>query len=266
MFEFARDNNFSQDYNLYWLARVGLVLPLPPLWEEEINALGNKVYTNAELNYPYPDAPYSSFLLKFIHKARLVNKNLEEKFMTFYDKNSIRYVVDITKIASRKDYIILRDSIPDPEFKKKALYFKPQLTSDEALTDIMIFEIAQSIGIDLNKELHLISAVYQIIEMLKSENILKNWDFRITKEGTRYWYNSKEKRSVNSFPYKDEIKKYVRVAKKEAFTNAKNTIRSFQERHPEFVSRGKDFFEKCRKEALSLTEVFIKNLLGVILT
>ena len=54
--------------------------------------------------------------------------------------------------------------------------------------------------------------------------------------------------------------------KKKRLANAKNTIRSFQERHPEFVSRGKDFFEKCRKEALSLTEVFIKNLLGVILT
>ena len=113
-------------------------------------------------------------MVKFIQKAKQNQMNSEEKFMTFYDKGSVRYVVDTTKLCNKKDYIILKDSTPDPEFRKKAIYFKPQLTSDEALTDIMIFEIAQSVGIDLNKEIHLIGAVYQIIETLKSENILKN--------------------------------------------------------------------------------------------
>ena len=153
---------------------MALVLPLPPFWKEEVDALGNKVFINSELNYSQANPPFHTFLAKFLHKLRKSPEKTEEKFMTFYDKDSIRYVVDLSKLCNKKDFVIIKDSTPDPEFVKKALYFKPQLTSDEALTDIMIFEIAQSIGIDLNKEIHLISAVYQIIETLKSEKILKN--------------------------------------------------------------------------------------------
>ena len=264
--EFAREYGFSQEFGMFWLARVALVLPLPPFWKEEVDALGNKVFINSELNYSQANPPFHTFLAKFFHKLRKSPEKTEEKFMTFYDKDSIRYVVDLSKLCNKKDFVIIKDSTPDPEFVKKALYFKPQLTSDEALTDIMIFEIAQSIGIDLNKEIHLISAVYQIIETLKSEKILKNWDFRITMEGNRYWYNLKEKRSVNTFPYKDDIKKYIRIVRKEVFANAKNTIKHFNDRHPEFKEKGKDFYEKCRKEGVSLSESLIKNLLGVIST
>ena len=85
-------------------------------------------------------------------------------------------------------------------------------------------------------------------------------------EGNRYWYNLKEKRSVNTFPYKDDIKKYIRIVRKEVFANAKNTIKQFNDRHPEFKEKGKDFYEKCRKEGVSLSESLIKNLLGVIST
>lgn len=264
MYEFSREYGFSNHPELFWIARVALVLPLPPLWKEELDALGNRVFINSELNYPQTAPPYHGFLVKFIQRLKENLADNDEKIMTFYDKNSVRYLVDLTKLNNKKDYIVLKDPVPDPEFLKKALYFKPQLTSDEALTDTMIFEIAQSIGIDFNKEFHLVSAVYQIIQSLKNENILKNWDFRITMEGNRYWYNIKEKRSVNTFPYKEDIKKYVRVVRKEVFTNAKSFIRPFQDRNQDFKEKGKDFYEKCRKEALSVTEALLKNLMGVI--
>ena len=83
-------------------------------------------------------------------------------------------------------------------------------------------------------------------------------------EGNRYWYNIKEKRSVNSFPYKEDIRKYVRVVRKEVFSSAKSTIKSFANRHIDFISKGKDFYERCRREALNVSESFIRRFMGVI--
>lgn len=266
MADIARDYKIILEPQLMWIARVALVLPLPPLWRTEINALGEKVYINAEINNPQTEAPFHNFLNKYIQKARLVVSPDGEKFMTFYDKDCVKYVVDLVKLPSKKDYKVLKEDKPEPEMMKKALYFKPQLSSDEALTDVMIFEIAQSVGIDMTKELHLISAVYQIIETIKSKNILKNWDFRITMEGNKYWYNTKDKRSIPDFPYKDEIKKYVRVVRKEAISNAKGSIKTFSERHPEFLAYGKEFYERCKKEAILVTESLIKKHLSVSLT
>jgi hypothetical protein len=263
MADLARDYKIILEPQLIWIARAALVLPLPPLWRSEINALGEKVYINSEINNPQTEAPFHAFLNKYIQKSRLVLPQEGEKFMTFYDKDCVKYVVDLTKLPTKRDYKVLKDDKPDPDLLKKALYFKPQLSSEEALTDVMIFEIAQSVGIDMNRELHLISAVYQIIETIKSKNILKNWDFRITMEGTKYWYNTKDKRSIPDFPYKDEIKKYVRVVRKEAISNAKTSIKKFSERHPEFQVYGKEFYERCKKEAMAVTESLVKKHLSV---
>lgn len=256
----ARNYNIPLDYSFMWIARVCVVLPMPPLWRVEFDVLKSKVFINSEFNIKQAEPPYLTFLVKYLQKAKANPNPNVEKIMTFYDRDHIKYVVDLVKLCSREDYIIQKDPTPDPEFKKKALSYKPHLTSEEALTDIMIYEIAQTSGIDFNREMHLISAVYQIIETMKNEGLLKNWELRLTMEGNKYWYNTKEKRSLNNFPFKDDVKKYVRSVRKGALDEAKNTIKGFQDRHGEFLEKGKEFYELCHKEALVVSEAFVKKL------
>lgn len=204
--------------------------------------------------------PARVFLMELIQRVKFTLGTKEiSQFMTFYDNECRKYEVDLVKLIHRKDYIVFKENNPDPEFRKRAAYFKPRLTVEEALTDIMVFEIAKSSGINFQKEIHLLGAVYTHLEALKQEASIKNWEFRLTLEGKRYWYSTKDKRSVQHFPFRDEMKTHIKTIRREIFSNNKIAIRPFNERHQEFQNKGKPLYERARSEALLAADLFLRK-------
>ena len=74
---------------------------------------------------------------------------------------------------------------------------------EKIINNIMIFDIAHSIGIDINSEIHLLGSVNRLIENLQSRGKMHYWQFRLTLEGKKYWYNSKKEKSLQIFPYSE---------------------------------------------------------------
>ncbi|CAG9332249.1 unnamed protein product [Blepharisma stoltei] len=256
----AKEYGIAGDYRLLWIARVALVLPLPPLWKQELDSVGNIVYVNTEIASSQIQHPARIFLMELIQRVKFnVGGREVSQFTTFYDNECRKYEVDLVKLIQRKDYIVMKENMPDPEFRRRAAYFKPRLTVDEAITDIMVFEIAKSAGINFQNEIHLLGSVYQHLETLKKETSMKHWEFRFTMEGKRYWYNTKEKRSVQHFPFRDEMKKFIKEMRKEIFMNNKIAVRNIADRHPEFQARGKPFYDKVRADALAAAELFLRK-------
>ena len=61
---------------------------------------------------------------------------------------------------------------------------------DKIIDNIMIFDIAHTIGIDIDREIHLLGSVHRLIANLNANGSLHNWEFRLTLEGKKYWYNT----------------------------------------------------------------------------
>lgn len=173
--------------------------------------------------------------------------------MIFYSRDGTRYVVDLEKLAAgRSDFIISKDEEKNKDLFKKTVCIKPLAMGNEALSDIMILDIAKSVGIDMSKELYLLPLVYQIIDTIKNENLLKHWDYRVTLEGNKYWYNIEDKRSTNNFPYKDDVKKYIKIIRKEVLKNAKGSIKLFSDRNSNLTKKAENFLKSVKKKRLVL--------------
>ena len=84
----------------------------------------------------------------------------------------------------------------------------------------MIFDIAISIGVDIDSEIHLLWVISKFIGNLKASGELNNWHFRYTTEGEKYWYNNTSKKSRNTFPYASIVSDHVNTIRKKLLERA----------------------------------------------
>ncbi|CAG9334507.1 unnamed protein product [Blepharisma stoltei] len=257
MYERAKLLGIDDDTNLYWIARLSLMLPLPPLWKVTKDDIGNDLYMNIEGTTMTKTHPGSFFISKLIAKARVKSSSEKASSMVFHDKKSRKYIVNLNKLQNGEDIISYQAENSSPKFLAHMKYFQPRMSVQEVLDDIMILEIAQDSGINLDKELHLIGLVFDFMDNIKIQGLFHGWEFRYTMQGHKYWYHGKQRRSCKFFPYKDSLAKHIRAARKEAILRSRDKVLAILDRHKLFWLKGKDFFLKIRKDALNIINLLI---------
>lgn len=253
MLQKFKEMNLPPRPELVWIARLSLMLPLPPLWKYSFDALGNKIYENIKLNVCTRLHPSSNFLTELIKNARFSREKTEvSNRMIFHDKEYKRYEVDLNLLLAGSSSVVFYNNQPSPRYYKEATKAKPKLDVIEMLSDVMVLQIAADCGVDLDKELHLVGLVFDFVENLKKHDLFKGWEFRYTTQMEIYWYNEQLRRSSKVFPFRESLANHIKQARMQSLKRSKARIKIIYERHPDFKTCSKEFIDKTRKESLNL--------------
>ena len=66
----------------------------------------------------------------------------------------------------------------------------------------------------MEKDIHILHIINNLLANFKEKGSLADWEFRITDEGKKYWYDLKKKRSMVEFPYATSIAKHVNMIRR----------------------------------------------------
>lgn len=264
MYETAMNLGINKEYKLVWIARMAIILPLPPFWKKVADQLGNEMYFNLELNKMISLHPARTSLLKLIRRLRDQRRGVYIKTLKFYDKECKPFEINMMNFIKGDLTRIYLSEVPDINFQRRAKFYRPKITMGHALNDIMVLNIAKTIGIKLDQEIHLLTPLYGYLEKYRNSAESDTWEFRYTLEGKSYWYNSKLNKSSKIFPYKDEVKEYINSFRTETYSKVKKKVRVYMQRHAEFKIKGKILFEDSRKLAIKMMENLILKRIGFI--
>ena len=255
-----KEMNLPPRHELVWIARLALMLPLPPLWKYSFDGLSNKIYENIKLNVCTRTHPSNKFINELIKTARFSREKADvSHIMVFHDREYKRFEVDLNLMLAGKIYVVSRNELPSPRYYKEAKKARLKMDVTETLSDVMVLKIAADCGVELEKELHLVGLVFDFVENLKKHDLFKGWEFRYTNEMEVYWYNEQLRRSSKVFPFRDSLADHIKQARIQALKRSKLRIKPISDRHPDFKSATKDFIEKIRKESMSLLRNKIKK-------
>jgi hypothetical protein len=264
MYETAMNLGINKEYKLVWIARMAIILPLPPFWKKVADPMGNEMYFNLELNKTINLHPARTSLLKLIRRLRDQRRGVYVKILKFYDEECKPFEVSMMNFIKGDLTRVYISETPDLNFQRRAKFYRPKITMGHALNDIMVLNIAKTIGIKLDQEIHLLTPLYGYLEKYRNSPDSDLWEFRYTLEGKSYWYNSKLNKSSKIFPYKDEVKEYINSLRTGTYSKVKKKVRVYMQRHAEFKIKGKILFEDSRKLAIKMMEDLILKRIGFI--
>lgn len=255
-----KEMNLPPRHELVWIARLAIMLPLPPLWKYSFDALSNKIYENIKLNVCTRIHPSSKFLTELIKTARFSREKADvSHIMVFHDREYKRFEVDLNLMLAGKIYVVSRNGIPSPRYYKEAKKARLKMDVTETLSDVMVLKIAADCGVELEKELHLVGLVFDFVENLKKHDLFKGWEFRYTNQMEVYWYNEQLRRSSKVFPFRDSLANHIKQARIQSLKRSKLRTKPISDRHPDFKLASKDYIEKTRKESMNLLRNKIKK-------
>jgi hypothetical protein len=255
-----KEMNLPPRHELIWIARLALMLPLPPLWKYSFDTLSNKIYENIKLNVCTRIHPSNKFLTELIKIARFSREKPDvSHIMVFHDREYKRFEVDLKLMLAGKTYVVSRNELPSPTYYKEAKKARIKMDVTETLSDVMVLKIAADCGVELEKELHLVGLVFDFVENLKKHDLFKGWEFRYTNQLEVYWYNQQLKRSSKVFPFRDSLASHIKQARIQSLKRSKLRARPIADRHPDFKLATKDYIEKFRNESMNLLRNKIKK-------
>ena len=263
MVEMAHTLGIGAEYRYFWVARMCLVLPLPPCFETTIDTMGQTKYINTEHNVLLEIHPSIHYLQKFVSRLRFTAAAFNSDMMFFYDKQMMPFVVDLPALASGSKGAFLTSEmhVSTGLSKSKRTVYQEERSMKTVIEDMMLLELTQQAGVNLATDLHLIGVVYAFIQKLKEEKLMENWNFRYTVEGEHYWYCITEERAYRRFPYTKNLKHYVKKRQKKYSTLLPTYQKSSTSRHPLFQQYGDYLYESASAEALLLMSSLLKNMM-----
>ena len=263
MLEMAHKLGIGNDFRYFWIARMALVLPLPPCFETTIDAIGHTKYLNTEHNVLLEQHPSIHYLQKLVSRLRFNPAAINSEMMFFYDKQMMPYVVDLHSLTTGHSGILLpSDQSQSTGLTKtrRNLYHEDR-SMKAVIQDMMLLELTQKAGIDFAADVHLVGTVYEFMGKLREEKLLESWSFRYTVEGEHYWYHTPEERAYRRFPYTKNLKRYVKKRQKKLSSLLPSYLKPPTSRHPLFLIHGDYLFDASRSEAVDMMTSLLKHML-----
>jgi len=252
----------EQDYRLLWIARLFCVLPLPPLWKRSVDAFRNELFINAHYSVSIKHHPSQNFFYKFIQRLKFGSLEEQPATMTFLDTSFHEYEVDLRRLVTGSKDCIIRVS-PEPVLNAlgQAKFFQKRLKAAETLDDVMALEIAESCGVQLDQEMHLLGVVYSHFAVMKQRIELAGWEFRYSTEGQKYWYHPETQRAMKSYPYKKVLKTAIDDARILFFHRFGQLTKQTGEIHPAFDEKSPQFVADVRQAAVKAMAGYLHNVM-----
>ena len=113
----------------------------------------------------------------------------------------------------------------------------------------------------MESEIHLIKNLNDVLANLKERGKLKPWEYRVTLEGKKYWYDTVAQRSSVEFPYAQSIAKHIKIFRKLLRHQSTMYFKEIQERHPLF-NDNPELYGSAMEEANLYMDEFIKRETG----
>lgn len=252
----------EQDHRLLWIARMFCVLPLPPLWQRSIDAFRNELFINTHYSVSIKYHPSQNFFYKFIQRLKFGSLDEQPATMTFLDTGFHEYEVDLRRlVAGSKDFIIRVSPEPVIGALSKANFFQKRLKAREMLNDVMALEIAESCGVQIDQEIHLLGVVYSHFAEMKKRSELAGWEFRYSTEGQKYWYHPETQRAMKSYPYKKVLKTAIDSARILFFHRFGQLTKQTGEIHHAFDQKSPQFVAEVRQAAATAMTRYLHNVI-----
>ena len=252
----------AQDYRLLWIARLFCALPLPPLWQRSTDAFRNELFLNTHYSVSIQHHPSQNFFYKFIQRLKFSSLEAQSPTMTFLDTQFHEYEVDLRRlVAGSKDYIIRVSSEPVAGALSQAKFFQKRSKASEMLNDVMALEIAESCGVQLEEEIHLLGVVHAHFAEMKMRSELAGWEFRYSTEGQKYWYHPETQRAMKSYPFRKVLKTAIDDARIVYFRRFEELTKQTGEIHPIFEHKSPQLVSEIRHETASAMAHYLRNII-----
>jgi len=254
MLEKTKELSIENKLEVYWVARLAVMLPLPPLWKVIHDQFGNKYYSknNQVVNY-HPGTSFIKSLLKKNKKAYNTHK------MQFLDEHFKYFTVDLVKLKLGCDYVVTRSEVASPTKVKEARLFRNKVQVEDVMDDSLIFEVIEDCGINVFEEPHLTGIVFEFMDQMQQKGLFEGWKFTYNFKGTKYWHHPLKRQSSKWFPYKDSLKDYLNKVKKASYSNCKDKVLKPSDRNKKFKVLGEEFYQETRSLAIKCVKEVIKK-------
>lgn len=120
------------------------------------------------------------------------------------------------------------------------------------MRDVHLLELAKQLGIDLNKDIHLLLPIEEFVR--HKERQKDPWSFRIKSDGGRYWINHKEMIASFTYPHIKELANSIDNHRKQYKLDSFSV--SMKDYNPLQVlmelSNNPEIIQGCKKKAIEV--------------